>query len=190
MPMCTASSPLILTPSLLLLLSTAADAPQVVGEASLAMQAANIPHNVLIADCGSRVFIWPQAYAERQAKGLVPEELLDCGVNPAVWEISGHMVLKRAQVRPAAGYGGEGGVALPVWEIISGYMVLDCTWVERRVEGVAVWVGSGWIQHWGGAGARGAAGLRGQPCCVGGQWPHGAQARTGERGVEACWRGG
>jgi hypothetical protein len=62
------------------------------------MQAANIPHNVLIADCGSRVFIWPQAYAERQAKGLVPEELLDCGVNPAVWEISGHMVLKRAEV--------------------------------------------------------------------------------------------
>jgi hypothetical protein len=71
---------------------------QVVGEASLAMQAANIPHNVLIADCGSRVFIWPQAYAERQARGLVPEHLLDIGVNPAVWEISGHMVLKRAQV--------------------------------------------------------------------------------------------
>jgi GDP-L-galactose phosphorylase len=70
---------------------------QVVGEASLAMQAANIPHNVLIADCGSRVFIWPQAYAERQAKGLVPEHLLDIGVNPAIWEISGHMVLKRAQ---------------------------------------------------------------------------------------------
>lgn len=62
------------------------------------MQAANIPHNVLIADCGSRVFIWPQAYAERQARGLVPEHLLDVGVNPAVWEISGHMVLKRAQV--------------------------------------------------------------------------------------------
>jgi hypothetical protein len=78
---------------------------QVVGEASVAMQAANIPHNVLIADCGSRVFIWPQAYAERQAKGLVPEHLLDCGVNPAVWEISGHMVLKRAQV--GTGGGGE-----------------------------------------------------------------------------------
>lgn len=62
------------------------------------MQAANIPHNVLIADCGSRVFIWPQTYAERQARGLVPEHLLDVGVNPAVWEISGHMVLKRAQV--------------------------------------------------------------------------------------------
>jgi GDP-L-galactose phosphorylase len=70
---------------------------QVVGDASLALQAANIPHNVLIADCGARVFIWPQAYAERQARGLVPEELLDVGVNPAVWEISGHLVLKRAR---------------------------------------------------------------------------------------------
>ena len=34
--------------------------------------------------------------AERQARGLVPEHLLDCGVNPAIWEISGHMVMKRA----------------------------------------------------------------------------------------------
>jgi GDP-L-galactose phosphorylase len=71
--------------------------PQVVGEASQAMQAANMPHNMLIAECGSRVFLWPQRYAERQARGEVPEALLDIGVNPAVWEISGHMVLKRAQ---------------------------------------------------------------------------------------------
>jgi GDP-L-galactose phosphorylase len=70
---------------------------QVVGEASQAMQAANMPHNMLIAECGSRVFLWPQLYAERQARGEVPEHLLDIGVNPAVWEISGHMVLKRAQ---------------------------------------------------------------------------------------------
>ncbi|WIA33989.1 hypothetical protein OEZ86_012374 [Tetradesmus obliquus] len=69
----------------------------VVGEASQAMQAANIPHNMLIAECGSRVFLWPQRYAERQARGEVPEHLLDVGVNPAVWEISGHMVLKRAE---------------------------------------------------------------------------------------------
>ena len=59
------------------------------------MQANNIPHNVLIADCGARVFIFPQCYAERQARGEVPEHLLDIGVNPAVWEISGHLVLKR-----------------------------------------------------------------------------------------------
>lgn len=70
---------------------------QVVGEAALVMQAHNIPHNVLVADCGSRVFIFPQCYAEKQARGEVPEHLLDIGVNPAVWEISGHMVLKRRE---------------------------------------------------------------------------------------------
>jgi hypothetical protein len=83
---CCPALPLLLLPIL-----------QVVGEASQAMQAANMPHNMLIAECGSRVFLWPQRYAERQARGEVPEHLLDIGVNPAVWEISGHMVLKRAQ---------------------------------------------------------------------------------------------
>ncbi|RRT81885.1 hypothetical protein B296_00021101 [Ensete ventricosum] len=34
-------------------------------------------------------------YAEKQALGEVSQELLDTQVNPAVWEISGHMVLKR-----------------------------------------------------------------------------------------------
>ena len=36
-----------------------------------------------------------QCYAEKQALGEVSAELLDTQVNPAVWEISGHMVLKR-----------------------------------------------------------------------------------------------
>lgn len=36
-----------------------------------------------------------QCYAEKQALGEVNAELLDTQVNPAVWEISGHMVLKR-----------------------------------------------------------------------------------------------
>lgn len=36
-----------------------------------------------------------QCYAEKQALGEVRAELLDTQVNPAVWEISGHMVLKR-----------------------------------------------------------------------------------------------
>eukprot|EP00775_Hariotina_reticulata_P005628 gene5628-5867_t len=69
----------------------------VVGDAARAMQQHNIPHNILIADCGARVFIFPQCYAEKQARGEVPEHLLDIGVNPAVWEISGHMVLKRRE---------------------------------------------------------------------------------------------
>ncbi|KAK4398553.1 GDP-L-galactose phosphorylase 1 [Sesamum angolense] len=36
-------------------------------------------------------------YAEKQALGEVSSELLDTQVNPAVWEISGHMVLKRKE---------------------------------------------------------------------------------------------
>lgn len=36
-----------------------------------------------------------QCYAEKQALGEVSAELLETQVNPAVWEISGHMVLKR-----------------------------------------------------------------------------------------------
>lgn len=36
-----------------------------------------------------------QCYAEKQARGEVSQELVDTQVNPAVWEISGHMVLKR-----------------------------------------------------------------------------------------------
>lgn len=36
-----------------------------------------------------------QCYAEKQALGEVSRELLDTQVNPAVWEISGHIVLKR-----------------------------------------------------------------------------------------------
>lgn len=65
-----------------------------VAQTCMNMQKANIPHNLLICDCGARVFLWPQCYAERQAKGLVPEEILASGVNPAAFEIAGHMVLK------------------------------------------------------------------------------------------------
>lgn len=36
-----------------------------------------------------------QCYAKKQALGEVSDELLDTQVNPAVWEISGHMVLKK-----------------------------------------------------------------------------------------------
>ncbi|XP_042037230.1 GDP-L-galactose phosphorylase 1-like isoform X2 [Salvia splendens] len=67
----------------------------VVSDACICLQENNIPHNVLIADCGKRIFLFPQCYAEKQALGEVSSELLDTQVNPAVWEISGHMVLKR-----------------------------------------------------------------------------------------------
>lgn len=38
-----------------------------------------------------------QCYAAKQALGEVSSKLLDTQVNPAVWEMSGHMVLKRKE---------------------------------------------------------------------------------------------
>ncbi|XP_075473673.1 GDP-L-galactose phosphorylase 2-like [Primulina tabacum] len=59
------------------------------------LQNNNIPFNILISDFGHRVFLLPQCYAQKQARGEVSHELLDTQVNPAVWEMSGHIVLKR-----------------------------------------------------------------------------------------------
>ncbi|XP_057765598.1 GDP-L-galactose phosphorylase 2-like [Salvia miltiorrhiza] len=73
------------------------DLSDVVSDACICLQENNIPYNVLIADSGKRVFLFPQCYAEKQALGEVSSELLDTQVNPAVWEISGHMVLKRKE---------------------------------------------------------------------------------------------
>ena len=36
-----------------------------------------------------------QCFGECQAAGLIPEHVLDMGVNPAAFEISGHVLLKR-----------------------------------------------------------------------------------------------
>ena len=43
----------------------------------------------------SKMQMVKQCYAEKQALGEVSAELLETQVNPAVWEISGHLVLKR-----------------------------------------------------------------------------------------------
>lgn len=75
--------------------NTLDDLATVVSNACIWLQDNNVPYNVLISDCGKRVFLFPQCYAEKQALGEVSQELLDTQVNPAVWEISGHMVLKR-----------------------------------------------------------------------------------------------
>jgi len=42
--------------------------------------------------CGQNLI---QCFGEKQARGEVDQEILDTQVNPAVWEISGHIVLKR-----------------------------------------------------------------------------------------------
>ncbi|GAA0145158.1 hypothetical protein LIER_05412 [Lithospermum erythrorhizon] len=73
------------------------DLSNVISDSCICLQENNIPYNVLIADSGKRVFLFPQCYAEKQALGEVSAELLDTQVNPAVWEISGHMVLKRKE---------------------------------------------------------------------------------------------
>ncbi|CAN8230371.1 unnamed protein product [Cochlearia groenlandica] len=73
------------------------DLSNTVSDASVCLQNNNIPFNILIADCGRRIFLMPQCYAEKQALGEVRPELLETQVNPAVWEISGHMVLKRKE---------------------------------------------------------------------------------------------
>ncbi|XP_059662450.1 GDP-L-galactose phosphorylase 1-like [Cornus florida] len=74
---------------------TLQDLSNVVSDSCICLQDNNIPYNVLISDSGKRIFLLPQCYAERQALGEVSPDLLDTQVNPAVWEISGHMVLKR-----------------------------------------------------------------------------------------------
>jgi GDP-L-galactose phosphorylase len=38
-----------------------------------------------------------QCFAEKQALGQVDQSILDTQVNPAVWEISGHIVLKQRE---------------------------------------------------------------------------------------------
>ncbi|KAJ0976861.1 hypothetical protein J5N97_012335 [Dioscorea zingiberensis] len=71
------------------------DLADLVSASCICLQDNNIPFNVLISDSGRRIFLFPQCYAEKQALGEVSQEILDTQVNPAVWEISGHMVLKR-----------------------------------------------------------------------------------------------
>ncbi|KAM5555143.1 GDP-L-galactose phosphorylase 2-like [Rosa sericea] len=75
--------------------NTLEDLSNSVSDACICLQENNIAFNVLISDCGKRIFLLPQCYSEKQALGEVRAELLDTQVNPAVWEISGHMVLKR-----------------------------------------------------------------------------------------------
>ncbi|XP_028078251.1 GDP-L-galactose phosphorylase 2-like isoform X1 [Camellia sinensis] len=75
--------------------NTLEDLSNAVSDSCICLQDNNVPYNVLISESGKRIFLVPQCYAEKQALGEVSSELLDTQVNPAVWEISGHMVLKR-----------------------------------------------------------------------------------------------
>ena len=63
----------------------------------LMLQAANIPHNILVVDCGQRLFLFPNNFSLAKAAGSVPEDLLDTQVDPATFEMAGHLILKRAE---------------------------------------------------------------------------------------------
>ncbi|CAG9461401.1 unnamed protein product [Pedinophyceae sp. YPF-701] len=60
-----------------------------------ALADANVPHNLLICDKGHRVFLYPNLFSERMARGLVPEDVRETQINPAAFEISGHILVKK-----------------------------------------------------------------------------------------------
>lgn len=45
---------------------------ELVGGACQRLAAANVPHNLFIADCGARVFLLPNAFAERKVRAATP----------------------------------------------------------------------------------------------------------------------
>jgi hypothetical protein len=57
-----------------------ADLAAAVGGACQRLTAANVPHNLMIVDRGARVFLLPNAFAERKARGELPEGELQLGV--------------------------------------------------------------------------------------------------------------
>ena len=61
------------------------------------MQRTNQPHNLIITERGRQIFLFPNQYATMLAEGKVPPRLLDTGVNPAVFEMSGHQLFKRRE---------------------------------------------------------------------------------------------
>lgn len=61
------------------------------------LAAKNIPHNMLIVDKGARVFILPNAFSQRKARKELPEDILESQIDPAVFEISGHQLMKRRE---------------------------------------------------------------------------------------------
>ncbi|CAO2182022.1 unnamed protein product [Urochloa humidicola] len=78
------------------------DLSYVVAKVCIFLQENNRPFNVLISESGKRVFLLPQCYAERQLLGKASQEFLDMRINPAIRELSGHLVLKRKDYNEAS----------------------------------------------------------------------------------------
>jgi GDP-L-galactose phosphorylase len=70
---------------------------ELVGTCCERLQGRNIPFNLLIADHGARVFLIPQKFSHRAAKGEIPADVAATGINPAVFEISGHLLYKQQE---------------------------------------------------------------------------------------------
>eukprot|EP01018_Ginkgo_biloba_P031129 Gb_30410 [translate_table: standard] len=68
---------------------------EVVANCCCLLQNENMPFNILISECGARVFLLPQCFADKLAHGLIEDDIRQTKVNPAVWEISGHIVFKQ-----------------------------------------------------------------------------------------------
>ncbi|KAL3132558.1 hypothetical protein ABBQ32_009097 [Trebouxia sp. C0010 RCD-2024] len=88
------------------------DMADFVTEVCLRLQDANIAHNLFIVDCGMRVFLYPNGFATAKAEGRVPSALLDSQVDPASFEISGHIITKRQQDYDALTQDG-------IWDLLS-----------------------------------------------------------------------
>lgn len=58
------------------------------------LQDENIPFNMVISDCGARVIVCPQQFGEKMAKDLIPQDMKETEVIPAVSEIAGHFITK------------------------------------------------------------------------------------------------
>ena len=57
----------------------------------------NIPHNLLICEEGRRVIFVPNAFSHACARGSVPEHVLVTNIQPACFEMCGHMMFKREE---------------------------------------------------------------------------------------------
>ena len=82
--------------------SSLTELAKVLAAACQALQAANVPFNLLICDRGARAFLMPQCFAQRVNAGAVAEEELATGINPAAFELAGHLLYKRAEDFQAA----------------------------------------------------------------------------------------
>jgi len=70
---------------------------EVVANSCRTLEGKNIPYNLLVVDCGARVFLFPQKFDLRKSNNEIPEHVLETQVNPAAFEIGGHMVMKRKE---------------------------------------------------------------------------------------------